>query len=44
MEYLHRELPNSELIILPHVSHFAPWQRPELFNQTLLQFLKNGPS
>jgi pimeloyl-ACP methyl ester carboxylesterase len=44
MEYLHRELPNSELIILPHVSHFAPWQRPELFNQTLLQFLKNGRS
>ena len=44
MEYLHRELPSSELIILPHVSHFAPWQRPELFNQTLLQFLKNGRS
>ncbi|CAN1485356.1 MhpC Predicted hydrolases or acyltransferases (alpha/beta hydrolase superfamily) [Fimbriimonadaceae bacterium] len=44
MEYLHRELPSSELIILPHVSHFAPWQRPEAFNQTLLQFLKNGRS
>ncbi len=44
MEYLHRELPSSELIILPHVSHFAPWQRPEMFNQTLLQFLKIGRS
>lgn len=44
MEYLARELPLSELIILPHVSHFAPWQRPELFNQTLLRFLQNGQS
>jgi pimeloyl-ACP methyl ester carboxylesterase len=43
MEHLARELPNSRLMLLPHVSHFAPWQRPESFNQTLLRFLQNGP-
>ncbi len=39
MEYLAREIPRSELTIVPDVSHFAPWQRPELFNRTLLAFL-----
>jgi pimeloyl-ACP methyl ester carboxylesterase len=38
-EYLARSIPNSKLIILPGVSHFAPLQRPELFNGAVLSFL-----
>lgn len=38
-DYLARSIPGSELIILPGVSHFAPLQRPELFNRAMLGFL-----
>jgi pimeloyl-ACP methyl ester carboxylesterase len=38
-EYLAQSIPYAELIILPGVSHFAPLQRPELFNATMLAFL-----
>ena len=38
-EYLARTLPNAEYIFLPDVSHFAPLQRPELFNAAMLGFL-----
>jgi pimeloyl-ACP methyl ester carboxylesterase len=38
-EYLARSIPGAELIILPGVSHFAPLQRPELFNSVILGFL-----
>ena len=38
-EYLARSIPGAELIILPGVSHFAPLQRPELFNAAVLRFL-----
>jgi pimeloyl-ACP methyl ester carboxylesterase len=38
-EYLTRSIPNAEFIDLPGVSHFAPLQRPEQFNTTLLAFL-----
>ena len=40
-EYLARSLPNAEFIYLPEVSHFAPLQRPEQFNATILAFLGN---
>jgi len=39
-EYLARSIPNTEYIFLPGVSHFAPLQRPELFNQAVLTFLE----
>lgn len=39
-EYLARTLPNAELRLLPDVSHFAPLQRPRLFNAALLDFAK----
>lgn len=39
-EYLARSIPNAELIDLPGVSHFAPLQRPEQFNDAVLAFLK----
>ena len=38
-EYLARSIPNAELVVLPGVSHFAPLQRPDLFNRTVLEFL-----
>ena len=38
-EYLARCIPGATLTLLPGVSHFAPLQRPEQFNQALLAFL-----
>jgi pimeloyl-ACP methyl ester carboxylesterase len=38
-EYLAATIPGARLIILPDVSHFAPWQDPASFNNSLLQFL-----
>jgi pimeloyl-ACP methyl ester carboxylesterase len=38
-DYLARSIPRAELIVLPGVSHFAPLQRPELFNREVLRFL-----
>ena len=38
-EHLARSIPDAELVILPGVSHFAPLQRPELFNSAVLRFL-----
>jgi pimeloyl-ACP methyl ester carboxylesterase len=38
-EYLARNIPNAEFVNLPGVSHFAPIQRPELFNSAILAFL-----
>jgi pimeloyl-ACP methyl ester carboxylesterase len=37
-EYLSKTIPGAELVILNGVSHFAPLQRPELFNATVLKF------
>lgn len=39
-EYLARSIPEAELIFLPGVSHFAPLQRPEQFNNAILTFLR----
>ena len=38
-EYLARTIPNAQFRLLPGVSHFAPLQRPDLFNAALLDFL-----
>lgn len=38
--YLAQSIPNAELIELAGVSHFAPLQRPDQFNQALLAFLR----
>jgi pimeloyl-ACP methyl ester carboxylesterase len=38
-EYLARSIPNAEFVSLAGVSHFAPLQRPELFNRAILAFL-----
>ena len=42
VEYLARSIPNAEFVALTGVSHFAPLQRPELFNRTLLTFLNKA--
>jgi pimeloyl-ACP methyl ester carboxylesterase len=39
-EYLAGSIPNAELVMLPGVRHFAPLQKPELFNSTVLRFLR----
>ncbi len=38
-EYLARTLPRAGLLMLPGVSHFAPVQRPALFNTAVLDWL-----
>ena len=37
-DYLAQSIPQAEFILLPDVSHFAPLQRPEQFNRTMLSF------
>lgn len=37
--YLAATIPGAELVTLQGVSHFAPLQRPNLFNDTMLRFL-----
>jgi pimeloyl-ACP methyl ester carboxylesterase len=39
-EYLARNIPTTDLVVLPGVSHFAPLQRPALFNRAMLTFLR----
>lgn len=38
-EYLARTIPRAEFLLLRGVSHFAPLQRPDQFNQAVQQFL-----
>jgi pimeloyl-ACP methyl ester carboxylesterase len=39
-EYLAQSIPNADFVVLTGVSHFAPLQRPEQFNDALLAFLR----
>jgi pimeloyl-ACP methyl ester carboxylesterase len=38
-EYLAQNIPNANLLSLNGVSHFAPLQRPEQFNEAIFGFL-----
>jgi pimeloyl-ACP methyl ester carboxylesterase len=38
-EYLAHTIPKAEFALLKDVSHFAPLQKPERFNATMLSFL-----
>lgn len=38
-EYLANSIPDAKFVYLNGVSHFAPLQRPELFNRTMIDFL-----
>lgn len=37
-EYLARSIPGADLTVLPGVSHFAPLQRPDEFNDVMRGF------
>jgi pimeloyl-ACP methyl ester carboxylesterase len=37
--YLAATIPGAKLIILPNVSHFAPWQDSTTFNNSVIRFL-----
>ena len=43
IEYIAKTVPHGRFVLLPEVSHFAPLQRPELFNATILDFLRSLP-
>lgn len=43
-EYLAQTLPRASLRLIEGVTHFAPLQRPELFNTAVLNFLAALPS
>ncbi|WP_018184176.1 alpha/beta fold hydrolase [Kaistia granuli] len=43
-EYLARTLPRARLRLVEGVTHFAPLQRPHLFNAEVLDFLATLPS
>ena len=43
-EYLARSIPGAELVVLPGVTHFAPLQRPDQFNNAMLAFLRRVPA
>jgi pimeloyl-ACP methyl ester carboxylesterase len=36
-------IPGAKLIVLPGLSHFAPWQDPAAFNKAVFSFLLAGP-
>lgn len=38
--YLAQTIPGARFVLLPGVSHFAPLQRPALFNDAMLAFLR----
>lgn len=38
-QYLSQAIPGAKLVLLKGVSHFAPLQRPDLFNHALFEFL-----
>lgn len=41
-EYIAKALPQGSFHLLPGVSHFAPLQRPDQFNDSLLAFLRHN--
>lgn len=41
---LQERLPQANLVVLPEAGHVPMWEQPELFNQTVLQFLRDVPA
>jgi pimeloyl-ACP methyl ester carboxylesterase len=39
-KHLAQNIPKAELTILRSVSHFAPLQRPDIFNEAMLEFVR----
>lgn len=42
-EYLAQTIAGARLVMLPHVTHFAPVQRPDVFNAAVVRFLGELP-
>ena len=42
-EYLAWTIPGARQVTLAGVSHFAPWQAPDAFNASVIQFLDGNP-
>lgn len=42
-EYLANSIPKAEFVLMPKVSHFAPLQRPDQFNEAMGTFLERIP-
>jgi pimeloyl-ACP methyl ester carboxylesterase len=40
---LWRAIPNSELAVVPGTSHALVWEKPQLVNRLILDFLGNEP-
>jgi pimeloyl-ACP methyl ester carboxylesterase len=39
MRFYANRIPNSELVVVPEVGHSIYWERPDLFNSTVLDFV-----
>jgi pimeloyl-ACP methyl ester carboxylesterase len=40
-EELHKKIPNSRLEIIDMAGHFGPAQRDDVYNEVILEFIKN---
>jgi len=40
MRMIARQVPNNELVIVPECGHSPYWEQPELFNRTVLEFIR----
>ncbi|HWP56962.1 MAG TPA: alpha/beta fold hydrolase [Candidatus Acidoferrales bacterium] len=43
MRMIARRVPNSELVIFAECGHSLYWERPDLYNETVLDFLRRHP-
>lgn len=43
-DYLARNIAGAEFVLLPGVTHFAPVQRPDVFNKAMMTFLAQLPA
>jgi pimeloyl-ACP methyl ester carboxylesterase len=39
-EMMAKAIPGAKLVIMPGLSHFAMWQKPDAFNAAVMEFLK----
>jgi len=42
MRMIGRQVPNNELVIVPECGHSPYWEQPELFNRTVLEFIRRS--
>ena len=40
MKILASHIPNAELLVVPNAGHSVYWEEPELFNGTVLNFIR----